>query len=104
MADTSNPAAVAGQSGATTKARDYAWQMYLRWKEKNGESWEGVVLEMEGHKGKDAEKELMGETIMIELIGLHKYLIEEDIKNRSNPNTSISTATLAQYLSPANGG
>ena len=49
----------------------------MTWKDKNGESWESFVLEMEGHKGKDAENELMGETIMIELIGLHKYLIED---------------------------
>ena len=98
MADTSSPAAVAGQAEATTQARRYAWQTYLSWKEKNGESWESVVLEMEGHKGKDAEKELMGETIMVELIGLQEHLIEEDIKNRSNPNTSTSTDTLAQYF------
>ena len=77
MADTSIPAAVAGQAGATTEARKYAWQAYMTWKDKNGESWESFVLEMEGHKGKDAENELMGETIMIELIGLHKYLIED---------------------------
>jgi len=98
MGDTSSPAAVAGQAEATTQARRYAWQTYLSWKEKNGESWESVVLEMEGHKGKDAEKELMGETIMVELIGLQEHLIEEDIKNRSNPNTSTSTDTLAQYF------
>ena len=77
MADTSSPPAVAGQAGATTQARQYAWQTYMTWKDKNGESWESFVLEMEGHKGKDAENELMGETIMIELIGLHKYLIED---------------------------
>ena len=52
--------------------------MYTAWKEKNGESWEGVVREMNSHGGKDAEKELMGETIMIELIGLQEYLIEEN--------------------------
>ena len=98
MADTSNPTAVAGQAPATTRARDYAWQMYTGWKEKGEETWEDVVREMESHKGKDAENEMMGETIMVELIGLQEYLIEENIKNRSNPNTSTATETLAQYF------
>jgi len=70
MADTSNPTAVAGQAPATTRARDYAWQMYTGWKEKDEETWEDVVREMESHKGKDAENEMMGETTMVELIGL----------------------------------
>ena len=64
MADTSSPPAVAGQAGATTQARQYAWQTYMTWKDKNGECWESFVLEMEGHKGKDAENELMGPHLM----------------------------------------
>ena len=98
MTDTSAPAAVIGQAEATTAGRKNAWQMYLDYKEKSDETYSAFVLEMESHNGKEDENDLKGETVTVELIGLQTYLIEEDIKNKSNPTVSTATDTLAQYF------
>ena len=98
MTDTSAPAPVIGHAGATTAARNHAWQMYLDYKEKSDESYSAFLLEMKSHDGKQDENDLKGETVTVELIGLQTYLIEEDIKNKSNPTVSTATDTLAQYF------
>ena len=98
MTDTSAPARIVGHAGATTAGRNHAWRMYLDYKEKSDESYSAFQLEMKSHDGKQDENDLKGETVTVELIGLQTYLIEEDIKNKSNPTVSTATDTLAQYF------
>ena len=97
MTDTSAPAAVIGQAEATTAGRKTAWQMHMDYKKKSDEPYSAFFeLEMESHNGKPDENDLKGETVTVELIGLQMCLIEEDVKNKSNPAISTSTETLAQ--------
>ena len=59
---------------------------------------------MESHNGKEDENDLKGDAVTVELIGLQTCLIEEDIKNKSNPAVSTATDTLAQcFVRPSEG-
>ena len=89
MGDTSSPAAVAGQAEATTQARRYAWQTYLSWKEKNGESWESVVLRV--------AKEIQI-AVMARMVELEKEAKLKPAGKRAQPKITGIAGRYQKYL------